>query len=175
MKAQKISFVFLMVLPLIFASCKKDLSTPIMTSKSIASTVPITGSILDLGVNDADVHHMLVSLNDVSLTLNGQSDAPLAGSISVDFYTNSDAIIPDGTYTFSKDNNFVPFTFKSATIVTASSDTMGAQTFDLADGTITLTRSGITYSISFDGLISPGNNFQGAFSGDLSYSDKVAS
>ena len=173
MKTQNISFGSLVILSLLFASCKKEFSTPYVTSESIVSTVQTAGAILDLGVIDADVHHMIVSLNDVTLTLNGESNATTPGSINIDFYTNSDAIIPDGTYTFSKDNNYAPFTFKSATIVTSALDPMGSQSFDLTYGSITLTRTGVTYSISFNGQNSTGIFLQGAFSGDLSYSDTV--
>ena len=173
MKTQKISFVFLIVLSLLFTSCTKELSRTSVGSESIVSTVQTAGAIIDLGLIDANIHHMIVSLNDVTLTFNGESASATTGSINIDFYTNSDAIIPDGTYTYSKDTNYAPFTFKSASIYTAISDNMGAQSFDLTDGSITLVRSGVTYSVSIDGQSSAGNSIRGAFSGDLSYTDSV--
>jgi hypothetical protein len=175
MKTLKITLVFLMALPFLFVSCKKELSGPTVTSNSITPTDQTAGAIVDLGVINADVHHMIVSLNDVSLTLTGQPVATGVESskINIDLYANADGIIPDGTYTFSSDNNYAPFTFKSATILMPTGESNNTQSFSLNGGSISLTRSGISYSISMDGSLETGNNFQGNFNGALAYSDAV--
>lgn len=175
MKTQKFGLLLLMAFTLLFASCKKELSQPTMTSNTAASPDQTVGAILDLGVLDADVHHMMVSLNDVSLTLTGEpisiSGSVESSKIDIELFANADGIIPDGVYTYSSDGNNAPFTFHSATIMMPDPNSDSLQSFSLKGGSITLTRSGISYSISVDGQLDTGNNINGNFSGALSYAD----
>jgi hypothetical protein len=177
MKTQKICLLFLMALSLLIVSCKKEATVPTYASNTIAPADQAAGAILDLGVIDADVHHMIVSLNDVSLTLSGEplsiSGAVESSKIDIDLFSNADGLIPDGTYTYSSDGNNAPFTFHSATIMMPDPNSDSLQSYSIKGGSIVLTRSGISYSIALDGLLDTGNNLKGTFSGNLNYADYV--
>ena len=176
MKTQKIGLLFLMALLLLIVSCKKELSVPTGTSNSISPSDQTVGSILDLGVIDANVHHMIVTLNDVSLSITGEPvlNAGVESSkISIDLLTNSDGIISDGTYAFSNSSDYAPFTFHSAAIMMPNQETNSPQAYNLNGGSINISRDGISYTITLQGSLESGNNFQGTFGGALSYGDVV--
>ena len=178
MKTQKNYLVLLMFLSLTltFASCKKSLDTPPVINTNVVSGDQTTGSIMDFGLIDTTLHHMIVTLNDVSVSMYGQPMGATTASskVEIDLYTNSDAYVQDGTYSFSGSNELTPFVFKSATITMPNPDTYSNDTFVLAGGAISLTRTKTSYAITFDGTMENGNSLQGSFNGELSYMDLLA-
>jgi hypothetical protein len=178
MKTRKNYLILLMVLSvvLIFASCKKELGGAAVTNSYIGPAVQTAGAIVDIGAVDSTVHHMIVTLNDVSVSMYGQPMGTTVESskVEIDLYTNSDAFVQDGTYYYSGSTEAAPFTFKSASIMMPNSDTNYIDSYVLSGGAITLSRTGTAYAISFDGNLENGNSFQGSFNGDLSYVDLLA-
>jgi hypothetical protein len=172
MKTMKVLLNVLMILSfsIVTISCRKE----VMSGSMVNTTIPTTiGSIVDLGAISGDVHTMSVSLPDVSLTMSDlyNGDTNVKSKLVIDLLSNSDGIISDGAYAFSESTDVTPFTFKKAQVYVPNIATGGTDIVEMNSGTITVTRTGILYTISVDGMLSNGNPIQVSFAGDLTYSD----
>ena len=178
MKTQKFVMIFLTTLTIsIFSvSCAKDrLNDAAVNYSDPSASIPTTGAIVDKGLVADNVRRVLVSLNNVSVSLTSATDGSNASnsSVSLEMYTNSDGIIPDGTYNFSNSTDYAPFTFASAKVSVMKTDNNTVQDFDVVGGAITLTSSYGTYTISISGQLSNGNSVDGNYNGTMSYMDDI--
>jgi len=163
-----LKFAFVIALAIISVSCIKDTLEPKKSVPVVAST---DGGIVDLGEITSGVRQYSISLSNVTLSSGGKSASTLTTAASIELYTNTDGIINDGTYAYSATGEAAPFTFKSGTIY-ATPQTMGSfNAFMVNGGSVSVLRSGITYTITINGIDSTGNTFTGNFNGTLSYKD----
>lgn len=176
MKTQKFVFCVLMAFSssIIMISCGKDtLSDSNVSSYSVATPVQASGDIVDLGVVEGDLHHMYVSLSDVSVAVNGTLNGnPIESSQFIfQLFSTSDGIIPDGTYTFSGSGERAPYTFTAAALSMPNKDSNNFDSFEISSGTLTLNRMDTFYEINLEGSLSSGEAFSSSFKGSLNYKD----
>lgn len=130
------------------------------------------GTIVDLGVINGDLHQMSVTLTNVTTSINNLKVATLMRChVYIHLFTNTNGVINDGTYTYSNSGNYSPFTFKTGSVYVPKAEANSFDAFDMADGSISVSRDGTTYHITLNGTLSDGNNVSGTFHGILSYSD----
>jgi hypothetical protein len=161
-----------LALALLLSSCSRehiDLKTP-------GNPVPATaGGIVDLGIVNGYIHHMSLSLSGVQIAMRGNGiSLPNKGiNVSMELFSSSDGVISDGKYARADPGNITPFTFRSGALYLDNAETGSYNVMAVSEGTMSVARTGTSYSITLEGKISSGESFTGHFKGVLSYMDTV--
>lgn len=87
-------------------------------------------------------------------------DADFSNSVIFDILSPSESEIAPGTYYYSEENT--PFTFNWSHVFLNNEDS-----YEINDGTISISHSGNSYSIIFNGTLAIGGSITGSYSGSL--------
>jgi hypothetical protein len=173
---------FLTVIVLLIAStfaisCTKE-SSPAGTGYT-GPVDPLSGfkigSIIDLGLVNPETRVMSTTFSTLSIALDG-NEVPLSGSpalVSIFYYVDKDAHIPEGDYYFSMADTKTPFTFDSAMlhgVMDANGNEIPQES--IVGGSVAVTRDGLEYTFQLQGYLESGKLISGLAKGELSYNDE---
>jgi hypothetical protein len=132
------------------------------------------GSIVDLGLVNSNTRVMSATFMTNSLALDGY-EVDLMGSaamVTIFYYVDKDAHIPEGEYSFSTTDTKSPFTFDSALLHSAV-DANGNQIpqASIVGGSVVVTREGPEYVFQLQGQLDSGQLISGLAKGELTYND----
>ena len=158
---------------LTFVSCKKDDAPNPATAVNL--TDPQTGSIVDFGAVNTDVHQMSVSLSNTPFRLQNYDPAIepalFVGNLNVVFHSNQDGIIPLGDYNFSDVFDGQAFTFHAPNLMLNPNEVGTNNSLIIIGGTVTVVHNIQTYSFNYHFLMSDGSEVDGNFTGSMDYAD----
>jgi hypothetical protein len=160
----------------IFTSCTKELAKSSSTPIEFAPINPTVGSILDLGAVHGSIRKFNIQLNNVTSSVNGLTETEQSYSTQVNFilFSGLDGIIPEGTYMYLPNESPEtpsPFQVELGSVLLKQNVSDEFNTSSFSSLTVTVTRTGMVYSITVDGTLSDGNVFQGSVNGLLDYAD----
>jgi len=164
-------------LSLALFSCSKDSIYPPANSSGNYQSVQQTGavgSIYDLGFASSGSKIMYSTLVLQQYSVDSPETETSGGnaSLALSFYSNSDGVIPEGTYTLASNTEQAPFTFDFTSLSTPTgqmSSTNGSP--EIVSGTITISRNESNYTFSASLSFNTGNTFTGFSSGTMQYFD----
>jgi hypothetical protein len=172
----KKTFILLTFASIIMGSCGKE-SNSFLPASGLPDNQPSSasiGSIVDLGIINADTRIMRAHLNAQNYTLYGSNEelSYVLGQVTVAFNVNADGFIPSGKYTFSNSETKSPFTFDSGDFLFADSgDSNGIQSDQIVNGNIIVDQNEDKYVIALQVDLASGMTFSERLNGSLSYAD----
>jgi hypothetical protein len=169
-----VNLILMMVFTsIIFFSCSKDDQGPTNPAANSAASFH-NGAIFDKGTSESGVRQMQVVLSNQNNNFYNSSGNVLVNDtiVSVVFNSESDNMVPSGTYTFSGTPDFGPFTFGNASLYLQSTDYSSSPAISsITGGSIKVSNADSKYSITFECLLSNGKMFRKEFHGEMSYFD----
>jgi len=168
---------FVLLIATIFAiSCTKEsaLLVKVPTSGTyIEPPVSVIGGMIDLGLINSETRVMATNFTAKNIGLDGV-DAMMdpSAQVTLIYYVDKDAQIPDGEYSFSNSDSKSPFTFDSAVFgggVDSDGNLIASE--NIVDGSVVVSREGAEYTFLLQGHLQSGKILSLNANGPLSYND----
>jgi hypothetical protein len=175
-KVQNLLMCIFLIAILFAISCTKQ-SAPLGSGTSLTPPdgTPIEiGSVVDLGLVNADTRVMATTLQTQSFVISGADGnfAGTAATISLNYYVDQDAQIPDGQYVFSNSDIKTNHTFDSAIIIAAVDSTGNPHSSEnILDGVVDVKQVSGGYQFAIQGTLQSGSTFTGHTQGTIAYTD----